>query len=64
VFARPETVPEFPTLCVVVFIIVSDFLVRGGFVDIDGTADHHDLKTFFSYSHLTYNCKIQKRTID
>jgi hypothetical protein len=35
-FARPEPVPGFPTLCAVVFILVSDFEVRGGFVDIDG----------------------------
>jgi hypothetical protein len=32
----------------VVFILVSDFEVRGGFVDIDGIVDHHGLKTFFS----------------
>jgi hypothetical protein len=32
----------------VVFIVVSDFEETGGFVDIDGIADHHDLKTFFS----------------
>jgi hypothetical protein len=31
-----------------VFIVVSDFDERGGFVDIDGIADHRDLKTFFS----------------
>jgi len=34
--------------CVVVFIVVSDFEVRGGFVDIDGIVEHHGLKTFFS----------------
>jgi hypothetical protein len=48
VFARPEPVPGFPTLYVMVFIVVSDFDERGGFVDIDGIADHRDLKTFFS----------------
>jgi hypothetical protein len=32
----------------VVFILVSDFEVRGGVVDIDGIVDHHGLKTFFS----------------
>ena len=48
VFARPEPVPGFPTLGVVVFIVVSDLQVRGGFVDIDGIVDHHGLKTFFS----------------
>ena len=41
-------VPAFPMLAVMVFIVVSDFEVRGGFVDIDGIVDHHDLKTFFS----------------
>jgi hypothetical protein len=35
-------------LGVLVFIVVSDFEVRGGFVDIDGIVHHHDLKTFFS----------------
>ena len=29
IFARPEAVPGFPTLYVVVFIVVSDFEVRG-----------------------------------
>jgi hypothetical protein len=48
VFAHPEAVSGFPTLYVVVFIVVSDFEVRGGFVDIDGIVDHHGLKTFFS----------------
>jgi hypothetical protein len=48
VLARLEPVPGFPTLCVVVFIVVSDLQVRGGFVDIDGIVDHHDLTTFFS----------------
>jgi hypothetical protein len=48
VFARPEPVPGFPTLYVVVFIVVSDLEVRCGFVDIDGIVDHHGLKTFFS----------------
>jgi hypothetical protein len=47
VFARPEPVPGFPTLHVLVFIVVSDFEVRGVFVDIDGIFDHHDLQTFF-----------------
>ena len=47
VFARLEPVPGFPTLYVMVFIVVSDFEERGGFVDIDGIADHRDLKTFF-----------------
>jgi hypothetical protein len=37
----------FPPLCVVVFIVVSDFEVRGGFLDFDGIVDH-GLKTFFS----------------
>ena len=46
--ARPETVPGFPTLCVVVFIVVSDFEARGGCVDIDGIVEYHGLKTFFS----------------
>jgi hypothetical protein len=31
-----------------VFIVVSDFEIRSGFVDIDGIVDHHGLKTFFS----------------
>jgi hypothetical protein len=48
VLARPEPVPGFPTLCVVVYILVSYFGVRDGFVDIDGIVDHHGLKTFFS----------------
>ena len=30
VFPRPEAVPAYPTLYVVVFIVVSDFKVRGG----------------------------------
>jgi len=46
-FCPPEPVPGFPTLCVMVFIVISDFEVRGGFVDIDGIVDHHGLKTFF-----------------
>ena len=45
-FARPEPVPGFPTLYVVVFIVVSDFEVRGVFY-IDGIVDHHGVKTFF-----------------
>jgi len=48
VFSRLEPVPGFPTLYIMVFIVVSDFEERGGFVDIDGIADHRDLKTFFS----------------
>jgi hypothetical protein len=32
----------------VVHILVSDFEVRDGVVDIDGIVDHHGLKTFFS----------------
>ena len=48
VFARPERVPGFPTLCVVIFIVVSDFEVRGRCFDIDGIVDHHGLETFFS----------------
>jgi hypothetical protein len=48
VFARPEALPGFSTLYVVVFIVVSGFEVRGGFVDIDGIVDHPGLKTFFS----------------
>jgi hypothetical protein len=47
-FARPEPVPGFPTLYVVVFIVVSDFEVRSRFVDIDGIVHHHSLKTIFS----------------
>ena len=47
-FAHSEPVPGFPTVCVVVFIVISDFEVRGGFVDIDGIVDHHGFKTFFS----------------
>jgi hypothetical protein len=35
-------------LCVVIFILISDIEVRGGFVDIDGIVDHYGLKTFFS----------------
>jgi hypothetical protein len=46
--ARPEPVTGFPTLFVVVSIVVSDFEVRDGFVDIDGIVDQHGLKTFFS----------------
>ena len=46
--ARPEPVTGFPTLCVVVSIVVSDFEVRGGFVDIDGIVDQYGLETFFS----------------
>jgi len=48
VSARPEAVHEFPTLYAVVFMVVSGFEVRGGFVDIDGIVDQHGLKTFFS----------------
>ena len=48
VFARLGPVPGFPTLYVMVLIVVSDFEERGGFVDIDGIADHRDIKTFFS----------------
>jgi hypothetical protein len=48
VFACPQPVPGFPTLCVVVFILVSDIEVRGEFLDIDEIVDHHDLATFFS----------------
>jgi hypothetical protein len=47
-FVLPEPVPGISTICLVVFIVVSDFEVRGGFVDINGIADHHGLKTFFS----------------
>ena len=39
--ARLEPEPGFPTLYVVVFIAVSDFEERDGFVDIDGIVDHH-----------------------
>jgi hypothetical protein len=35
VLARPEPVPGFPTLCVVFLMLVTDFEVRGDFVDID-----------------------------
>ena len=45
--ARPEPVTGFPTLYVVVSIVVSDFEVRGLF-DIDGIVDQRGLKTFFS----------------
>ena len=38
----------FPTSCVVVFIVVSDLQVTGGFVDIDGILDQYGLETFFS----------------
>ena len=48
VFACPEPVPEFPTLCVVFFILVSDIEVIGGFLDIDEIVHHHGLKTVFS----------------
>ena len=41
VLALPEPVPGISTICLVVFILVSDFEVRGGFVDIDGIVDHH-----------------------
>ena len=34
-------------LGVLVFIVVSDIEVRGGFVDIDGIVDHHDQTIFF-----------------
>jgi hypothetical protein len=44
----PFPLHGFPTLCVVVFIVVSDLEMRGGFLDIDGIVDHHDLTTFFS----------------
>ena len=47
-FFRLKPVPGFPTLYVVVFIVVSNFEETGRFVDIDRIADHHDLKTFFS----------------
>ena len=47
VFARQEQISGFPTLYVVVSIVVSDFEVRGLF-DIDGIVDHHGLETFFS----------------
>jgi len=35
-------------LYVVIYIVVSDFKVRGRFVDIDGNVGHHGSKTFFS----------------
>jgi hypothetical protein len=41
VLARLEPVSGFPSLYVVVFIVVSDFEERVGFVDIDGIVDHH-----------------------
>ena len=41
VLARLEPVSGFPTLYIVVFIVVSDFEERVGFVDIDGIVDHH-----------------------
>jgi hypothetical protein len=34
VLARHEAVPGFPTLYLLIFIVVNDFKVRGGFVDI------------------------------
>jgi hypothetical protein len=40
VLARLEPVSGFPSLYVVVFIVVSDFEERVGFVDIDGIVDH------------------------
>jgi hypothetical protein len=47
VLARPRQYLDFQR-CVVIFIVVSDFEVRGRFVDIDGIVDHHGLETFFS----------------
>jgi len=47
VFARHEAVPGFPTLYLLIFIVVSDFKVRGGFVDIDEIVD------YLSYSFFT-----------
>ena len=47
VFAGPEPVPGITTLYAVVFMVVSGFEVRGGFVDIDGIVDHHGSTTFF-----------------
>jgi len=35
-------------LGVMVFIVVSNFEVRGGLVDIDGNVDHHGINIFFS----------------
>jgi len=36
-------------LYVLVFIVFSDFMVRGGFiVDIDGIVDHHGLNLHFT----------------
>ena len=50
VLARLEPVPGISTLYVVVFIVVSDFEVRGQrwLVDINGIVDHHGLNTLFS----------------
>jgi hypothetical protein len=47
VFAHPEAVPGFPTLWVVVFIVVSDLEGRSRCVDSDGIADHHGLDVLF-----------------
>jgi hypothetical protein len=47
VCARLEPVPGFPTLYVVVFIVLSDFKVKGGVVDIDGIVDHHVLNFLY-----------------
>ena len=41
VCAWPKPVPGFTTLYALIFIVVSDFEERGGFVDIDGIVDHH-----------------------
>ena len=43
-----KAVPEFPTLYVLVFIVVSDFKVRGDcFVDIDGIIHNHVLRFLY-----------------
>ena len=53
VCARPETLPELSMLYVLVFIVFSDFMVRGDFADIDGIVDHHGLNLHFTItSHI------------
>jgi hypothetical protein len=60
---RPVPVPGFPTLCVVVFIVVSDFEETGGFVDIDGIVGHHGLLTSF-HNHISHRIVKYKSIID
>jgi hypothetical protein len=35
-------------LYVLVFIVLSEFMVRGSFVDIEGIVDHHGLNLHFT----------------